>query len=142
MKKLLLLFPLICIQMIYGQNLNFTNLSSMTLRRGAIACSTDSNHIYVSNGFSSTGTYTKEIEKYDLATDTWSVFTNSLVKKRYASSVIVGNNLYLFNGQDSSGNANDKMEIVNLTNGNITLSTPNPLPRYSGGAAEIGRAHV
>jgi len=135
MKKLFTILAIaICINA-NAQIINFQNLASMNIKRGAIASAADSNYIYVSNGFSPTSAYTKEIERYDVANNTWSVYATSLVSKRFASSVIVGNNMYLFNGYDSGGVYNNKMEVMNLNTGNITFSTNNPLPTYYSGVA-------
>jgi N-acetylneuraminic acid mutarotase len=118
-----------------GQTLNFQNMANMNIQRGAIAYANDSNYIYVSNGFSTADQYTTQIERYDITGNTWSIFTNSLVSKRFASSAVVGNNLYLFNGYDTLGVYNNKMEVVNLTTGTVTFSTNNPLPTYYSGVA-------
>ena len=136
MKKLLLfiMMNLLAVSFTQAQILNFQNLDSMNLRRGAITCAHKNNYIYVSNGYSSDSAFTKEIERYNIANDSWSVFTNSLVAKRYASSAIVGNSLYIFNGITSNG-INNKMEVVDLTTGVVTYLINNPTPAYSSGVA-------
>src|SRR5262249_23280682 len=90
---------------------------------------------YVSNGFSSTTKYTGLVEKYDVAKNTWSVLTSSLVQKQFSSSVIVDSNLYVFNGLLSDGSLNKKMEVVNIHTGAVIFSTDNPQPAYASGAA-------
>lgn len=138
MKKLLLFLIAITLTVLILKaqvNLTFQNLADMNLMRGAITSSTDYNFIYVANGYSSTSSFTTEIEKYDIASNSWSIFTNSLIAKRFSSSVIVGSNLYLFNGYSTGYVLNNKMEIVNLINGSITYSTDNPFPTHNSGAA-------
>lgn len=116
--------------------LTFQDLANMSKARGAIAYASDNNRIYVSNGLSSTSQYTTEIEKYDIANNAWSVFSHSQVAKRFSTSVIVGNNLYIFGGNTSNGDAyNNKMEVVDLSNGSITFTTDNPVPAHVCGAA-------
>lgn len=115
-------------------NLTFQNLANMHVARAAISTACDSNNIYVSGGFSSATAYLNLMEKYDIATNNWSQFTNLLIPKRYASSVISGNSIYIFNGSVSGG-FNARLEIVDLTTGAITLSTNNPYPVKSSGAA-------
>jgi N-acetylneuraminic acid mutarotase len=121
----------------YAQNnLVFRDLATMNLARGLITCATDGNNIYVSNGFSPDVNYTTEIEKYSIASDSWSIFANSLQGKRFPSSEVIDNNLYLFNGLvDTYPVYNNKMEVVNLSNGTVTYSTDNPMPARSSGSA-------
>ncbi len=148
MKKTFFLYPLALIGLIVifantgtkdGDTLTtltFQDLAKMNQARGGFAYSSDSNNIYVSNGFSRNSPLTTEIEKYSVATDTWTVFAQSLVAKRYSTSAIVGNYLYIFGGGSVNGSAgNEKMEVVNLSNGNVTFTTNNPAPADICGAA-------
>lgn len=116
-------------------NLNFHNLANMPTARGAITSASDDNYFYVSNGFSSKTKFTGLIEKYDVAKDSWSVLTTSLIPKQFPSSAIIGNELYVFNGDLSDGTLNNKMEVVNLSTGEIKFSTDNPQPAHAAGVA-------
>lgn len=115
--------------------LNFTNLADMPTARGAITSAGDTNYFYVSDGFSLKTKYTGIVEKYNIAKNKWSELTSSLIPKQFASSVIAGNNLYVFNGDLSDGTINNKVEVVDLKNGSISYSTDNPLPARSAGVA-------
>ena len=137
MRKIYLVFVVLFLLMPFAeaQKLNFKNLADMELARGAITSAADSNFIYVSNGFSLSNRYTTEIERYDIKKNTWAVFAKSSVAKRFASSIVVGNNLYLFNGEMANGKINDKMEVINLSTGAVSFTTVNPFPTKSSGVA-------
>ena len=137
MKKrnvLLLSFTLLSILVNAQKSQKFKNLTDMGVARAGIATATDGNFIYVSCGFARSSYGTSMVEKYDIQNDSWSVLTNSLGAKRYASSVVVGNNLYVLNGTNRHA-FNNKVEVVNLSNGSITNAAENPLPRRIGGIA-------
>jgi N-acetylneuraminic acid mutarotase len=114
--------------------LKFKDMPDMPTARAGISTTSDKNSIYVTCGFAARSYGTSMIEKYDIKNNIWTVLTNSLAPKRYCSSVIIGNNLYVFNGQDEKA-YNNKVEVVNLNNGSITFTKDNPLPRRIGGAA-------
>jgi len=147
MKKTLYFYPLTLLVLIIilansgikeGSNsttLTFQDLAEMNLARGGFAYSSDNDNIYVSNGFSKESQYTTEIEKYCVATDTWTVFAQSLVPKKYSTSAIVGNYLYIFGGKTDKDASNEKTEVVDLSNGNIKYTTNNPSPADICGAA-------
>jgi hypothetical protein len=119
----------------YCNSLSFSNLSNMTSNRGLIASATDGNNIYVCNGFSFTDSATTQIEKYNIATNTWSAFSNTNLPLRYSSAEVVDDNLYVFNGGQSNTTYNDKMEVINLTTGVVSYSTVNPSPVRSAGSS-------
>ena len=119
----------------YCNSLSFSNLSNMTSNRGLISSATDGNNIYVCNGFSFTDSATTQIEKYNIATNTWSAFSNTNSPLRYSSAEVVGDNLYVFNGGQSNTTYNDKMEVINLTTGVVSYSTVNPSPVRSAGSS-------
>lgn len=115
--------------------LTFQDLAEMNLARGGFAYSSDNDNIYVSNGFSKKSHYTTEIEKYSVAKNTWTVFAQSLVAKKYSTSAIVGNYLYIFGGKTDKDTSNEKTEVVDLSSGKITYTTNNPSPTDICGAA-------
>lgn len=147
MKKTLYFYPLTLLGLIIilansgikeGSNstaLTFQDLAEMNLARGGFAYSSDNDNIYVSNGFSKESQYTTEIEKYSVANNTWTVFAQSLVAKKYSTSAIVGNYLYIFGGKTDKDASNEETEVVDLSNGNIKYTTNNPSPADICGAA-------
>lgn len=147
MKKTLYFYPLTLLGLIIilansgikevsnSTTLTFQDLAEMNLARGGFAYSSDNDNIYVSNGFSKNSQYTTEIEKYSVANNTWTVFAQSLVAKKYSTSAIVGNYLYIFGGKTDKDASNEKTEVVDLSNGNIKYTTDNPSPADICGAA-------
>jgi N-acetylneuraminic acid mutarotase len=111
----------------------FSDLAPMPTARGAITSATDGKYIYVCNGFTLTQQFSGLIEKYDVAKDQWSMLTESTVPKQFPSSAIVDGNLYLFNGDVGNKTLSNKMEVVDLNSGSISLSTNNPQPVHAGG---------
>ncbi len=142
-KKITLLLLFTCISNTFSQNFNFINKADKLIARGgsssALVTGSGGGAIYISNGFSATTPITSDIEKYNSATNTWSLFstTTPSIAKRYGNSQIVpGNFLYLFNGITDMNILNDKIEKINLTTGSLTVSTTlNPNPVYSAGSA-------
>ncbi len=90
---------------------------------------------YVVGGFSATQSFTSEIERYNFATDTWTVFSTNvpLIPKRYANAEILNGKMYVFNGETETG-LNNKMEIIDLATGVVTLGADNPNPAGQGGS--------
>ncbi len=126
---------------IKAQTLNFVNNSDKPIARSASSEALDGDFVYISNGFSATNQFTSEIEKYVVGSDTWTIVSTAVptIPKRYGNSEIISGNLYLFNGETSQGFANNKLEIVNLFSGNLTVnSILNPNPVINGGSAALG----
>lgn len=109
----------------------FTDLRPMPTARGAIAGAADEKAMYICNGFSSINKFTGIVEKYDVATDSWSLVTSSLIPKQFASAVIISNELYVFNGDLENKKFNKKVEVVDLKTGKVRLSKKNPQPAHA-----------
>ncbi len=137
MKKLSLslLFVYFCFANAFSQStLEFGDLAAMPTARGAITSVSDGTCFYVSNGFA-IDKYSGNVEKYDVAANTWSVLTTKLSPKIFASSAIVGDKLYVFNGDLFDQKLNKKMEVVDLKTGEVTFATDNPQPAHAAGVA-------
>jgi hypothetical protein len=119
----------------FCQSMSFSNLSNMPSSRGLISSATDGNNIYVCNGFSPSVGYTNQIEKYNIATNSWLSFSSTTTGLRYGSAEVVGNKLYVFNGIPDATTFNNKMEVIDLTTGVVTFSTANPSPVRSAGSS-------
>lgn len=136
MKILLILFiSILSVTAGLAQSLIFQNLADIPTGRGAISSASDRTHFYVTNGFSAKEKFTGLIEKYDISKNEWSVLTSSLIPKQFPSSVIVGMKLYVFNGDLKDGTLNAKMEVVNISTGEVHFSTDNPSPAHAAGVA-------
>ncbi|MFC7000010.1 Kelch repeat-containing protein [Rufibacter roseus] len=123
-----------------AQNLEFQDLANMGLARGGVSATENGNHIYVSNGFSQNEFETSLVEKYNITTNSWSILTNATIAKKWASSEIVGDYLYIINGDYFNGQRlyNNKVEKINTTTGAITYGANNPHPARSSGSAVLG----
>lgn len=133
MKKNSLLFIYLISNLIYSQtNFIFNDLANLNSKRGLIATSSNSTHLFVSNGFTPTTDASRDIEIFNIYNNKWSILSNSTIEKRYASMECIGNSLYIFNGQNSFS-INQKFEKIDITNGNITFLANNPYPTYSAG---------
>lgn len=137
-KFTLLLSFLLLSAYLYGQvDITLQDLSPMPVGKAAISSATNGTDIYICNGYNSTDLNTTSVEKYNIATDTWSTFTDATLPKRYGCSEIYGDNLYIFDGINSTS-INNKVEIVNLTTGTISYGADNPLPTRSSGSCLLG----
>lgn len=137
-RKITLLVLMVCVNA-FSQNLNFTNKANKLIARGACSSSKDDNYFYVANGYSSTGN-TTDVERYNPTTNTWSLVTTSIptIAKRYGNMEVMFGSMYLYNGATNTGN-NDKLEMINLTDGTVTVSPVlNPYPVSGAGSAIWG----
>ena len=140
MKKLLIALFFVSTAALNAQTLNFSNKADMITPRAGISGAMYGDFEYVSNGFNGPTAFTTQIEKYDFVNNTWSDFPTSIptIGKRYGNAEIVNGLLYLYNGSTANGN-NNKLEIIELGTGNVTVSSEiNPSPVYSAGSSTYG----
>lgn len=137
MKKIALVFSFICsgiITAVSQPTLEFRDQTIMPEARGAFSSVTDGQNIYVVNGFTA-DQFSGKIDTYNPSENSWSVLTSELIPRQYSSAVILGDELYVFNGDVKDGKLNRKTEIVNLKTGVVTMTTDNPHPARAGGVA-------
>ncbi len=117
--------------------LNFIDLSNMNLNRGAISSTTDGSNIYVCGGYTNGLGSTSQVEKYNISSNSWTLFSNTSLPIRFSSAEVVGNKLYIWNGlsNNSAVNFNNKIETIYIPTGTIISSIDNPLPVYAGGSS-------
>lgn len=118
--------------------LSFTDLAPMPTGLGAITSAANDKTIYVCNGFSNTVKFTGLVEKYDITGNSWTTLTSDLIPKQFASSAIINDELYVFNGDLENKKFNNKTEIVDLKTGHVTLSEKNPQPAHAAGVVTWG----
>lgn len=118
-----------------GQNVQFSDIADLPSARRGVGTANDSESIYLANGNGSNWVEQSEVFKYNIAMDSWSTLTNLTLNKAFASAAIVGNNLYIFNGDLINGELNENLEVVDLDTGSITLASVNPQPAKDGGVA-------
>jgi hypothetical protein len=121
--------------LVWGQAIQFVELENMPSARSALTSANDGENIYLVNGFGPEEPVSNEIYKYNLASDSWSVFAVSSIPKRYASSAVVDGHLYVFNGQLADGTINPAVEKISLSDGSSAFLSNNPQPCRSAGAA-------
>lgn len=126
MKKQLLIISFLSSLLCNAQTLSFQNLADMSYARGAIASAIVNDNIYVSNGYTTNGD-SNIIEKYNITNNTWNILNTTLAAKRFASSEMYNNKIYVFNGWGNSG-----LEIIDLTTNTVTNGAVNPF--YTGNA--------
>jgi len=126
LKKQLLIISFLSSLLCNAQTLSFQNLADMSYARGAIASAIVNDNIYVSNGYTTNGD-SNIIEKYNITNNTWNILNTTLAAKRFASSEMYNNKIYVFNGWGNSG-----LEIVDLTTNTVTNGAVNPF--YTGNA--------
>ncbi|MCF6131701.1 T9SS type A sorting domain-containing protein [Flavobacterium wongokense] len=139
-RKITLLLAFASITNIAFSQINFVNKANTLTPRGAAACGKDDDFAYIVNGFTTSGANTSELEKYTFASNSWSTITTSIpiIAKRFGNAEVLAGSMYIYNGSTSSG-LNNKVEIVNLANGAVTVSTAlNPYPTSGGGSAVWG----
>ena len=135
MKKITLGFILVfAVFSVTAQSIQFNDINSLPSNRSGICSATDEYAIYVVNGFGGKHFGNSEVFKYDINTGIWSVFTDSTIPKRYASTAIIEDKLYIFNGDTGKG-INDELEIVNLKDQSITYGQKTPYQTRNGGVA-------
>ncbi|MBL0013529.1 MAG: hypothetical protein IPP30_07130 [Flavobacterium sp.] len=135
MKKTLLLVLFLNVIISSAQTLDFTNKTNMPSARSGSAMAEFGDFAYVVGGFSATEPYTSEIYQYNFATDTWTTFSTNipLIPKRYANAEVLSGKLYVFNGETATG-VNNKLEIIDLITGEVTIGPDNPNPVFQGGS--------
>ena len=125
-----------------AQDVQFSDLFNLPQERSAITSANDGQYIYVANGFGINAPYTKEIYRFHIASNSWTLLTDQSLSKRYASAEIINDKLYLFNGALDNGSLNNKVEVINLNDGSISFSTDNPQPaRVSGVSSWNGKIY-
>ena len=137
MKKITLIISFIFLGFITAVSqplLEFSDHTTMPEARGAISSVSDGSNLYVINGFTA-DQFSGKIDKFNTTDNSWSILTSELIPRQYSSAVILGEELYVFNGDVNDDKLNRKTEIVNLKTGVVTLTTDNPHPAHAGGVA-------
>lgn len=145
MKTLIIAFSLLIIQ-VKSQTLDFINLSNSPLKISATTSSTDGQNIYLSNGWTyqdNDVVFLSSILKYNIASNSWvTVNIDGVQPKRYLSSELIDNKLFLFNGKTAQSTIpdsyNNHMEIIDLDTNILTYGIQNPIPARNSGSATLG----
>ena len=124
-----------------GDNLNleFEGIADMNYARYGAAYATDGNMVYAICGADwdsedESTVYHTHGERYNPGDDSWEMFGENLLQRRYTTAEYVNGSIYVFNGYNGNS-ASDTVEIINTTTGEVTYSATNPYPVWYGGSA-------
>jgi len=140
MKKFFILTSLLFISnFLIAQSITFSDAAPLPEGKSALTSANDGENIYLVNGFANTNSYTEEVYKYDIDENTWSELPVSTIAKRYASAAVVNNKLYIFNGSlDGTVDLNNQVEVIDLADNSLSLSTNHPAPSRASGVSVWG----
>ena len=138
MKKIAILF-LFIISFSFGQDFKFAGIADMKHKRYGAGYATDGNMVYALCGADWDAVDKSTIfhthgERYNPDEDSWEMFGENLLKRRYTTAEFVDGNIYLFNGYNGIS-ASDTVEIINTETGEVSYSATNPYPVWYGGSA-------
>ncbi len=121
----------------------FESLSDMNYARYGAGYATDNEYIYAFGGADSEGVHNHG-ERYDPDTDTWEIFVEDLIPRRYTNAEYMDGYIYLFNGDTyTSSTYTDTIEIINVSNGEVDFVESNPYPvEYGGSAVWEGKIYI
>ncbi len=131
---------------IIAQNsLSFNTRAGMLTGRYGHGSTTDGSYVYAVAGAYAVSPYrTRNIERYDPASDTWSVAASGLIPRRYGSAEFIASQgkVYIFNGGIYSSYT-DTIEVYTPATGSILYLTSNPYPvNYAGSAVRDSTIYV
>ncbi|SVB76359.1 uncharacterized protein METZ01_LOCUS229213, partial [marine metagenome] len=111
-------------------DLEFEDIADMIYERYGAAYTTDGEFVYAICG-ADTANFHTHGERYNPDTDTWEIFAEDLIPRRYTNAEYLNGNIYLFNGNNST----NVVEIINVSTGEVSHSETNPYPVVYGGSA-------
>ena len=112
--------------------LSFEGIADMIYERYGAAYTTDGEFVYAICGAGAdTTTFHTHGERYNPGTDTWEIFAEDLIPRRFTNAEYFNGNIYLFNGNTST----NIVEIINVSTGEVSHSETNPYPVVYGGSA-------
>jgi len=137
-KKIILIIILFCFSpiLVTSQDIQFTDIENLPEARSALTSANNDENIFVVNGFGGNDQYTSDVFQYSVSQGSWSILTSSTIPKRFASSEVIGDFLYVFNGLTENGTLNSRVEKINLNNGMIEYLSDNPQPCKAAGVSK------
>ena len=116
--------------------LEFESIPDMNYARYGAAYTTDGEYVYAICGGGSESALNHG-ERYEPDSDSWEIFVEDLIPRRYTNAEYVDGYIYLFNGDTYTGSTyTDTVEIINVLTGEVTYSESHPYPVEYGGSAE------
>ena len=116
-----------------GNNLSleFEGIAGMNHERYGAAYTTDGEFVYAISGADTSSDWPNNGERYNPDTDTWGIFVEGLIPRRYTNAEYVNGNIYLFNGYPDT----TLIEVINVSTGDVSENESNPYPVAYGGSA-------
>jgi len=117
----------------------FTSLAGMNQARYGHGYATNGEYIYsICGGISEAPWKSTSLERYDVASNTWTEIISGLIPRRFCTAEYVPSQdkIYVFNGDTyTSSTYTDTVEIINILSNELSYSATNPYPvEYSGSA--------
>ena len=124
-------------------SIEFDNISDMNYERYGMGYTTDGEYVYAISGDGSGPKHTHG-ERYDPDTDSWEIFVDGLIPRRYTNAEYVNGKIYLLNGDTYTSNTyTDTVEIIDVADGAISYSAMNPYPvEYAGSAVWNDKIYI
>ena len=119
--------------------ITFKDLKGIKNGLSAAGSCSNNKYIYLTGGFNKFNFYNNEIHRYNIEEDDWEKIGKSKIEHNWGNCEIIDNSLYIFNGATSSGLANEKMEVIDLSTMKATEYVKNPTPASAAGSAVFDR---
>jgi hypothetical protein len=111
-------------------SLEFEGIADMNYARYGAGYATDGEFVYAISG-ADVNDWPNNGERYNPDTDTWEIFVEGLIPRRYTNAEYVNGNIYLINGYPDT----TLIEVINVSTGDVSESQSNPYPVAYGGSA-------
>ncbi len=132
----------------YYYDITFNSLEDMITARAGFAYANDGDYLYAISGanYDLPNNRINNIEKYNPATNCWSVFADGLIPRIWGRAEYIQstNNIYIFGGlTGNSSTHTDTMEVVDVNTGNLTyLTADHILSSQSGSAVWSNKIYI
>lgn len=140
-KSILSLIILSTVLLTAQEKVIFRAAAEMEEERYGFGSATDGNFLYaICGGTGFYPYYSAEVERYDPATDKWSVLAKTSTLRRYLNAEYVPsqNKIYIMNGEyftSSFSSISKRIEVLDLKTNSVSLCAENPNPVKNAGSA-------
>ncbi len=123
--------------------IEFESISDMNYERYGMGYTTDGEYVYAICGSDNDTRHTHG-ERYDPDTDSWEIFVDGLIPRRYTNAEYVNGKIFLLNGDTYTSNTyTDTVEIIDVADGAVSYSATNPYPvEYAGSAVWNDKIYI
>ncbi|SVC64220.1 uncharacterized protein METZ01_LOCUS317074, partial [marine metagenome] len=125
--------------------IEFESVADMNYERYGMGYTTDGEYVYAISG-GGIETRHSHGERYDPDTDSWEIFVEGLIPRRYTNAEYVNGKIFLLNGDTYTSNTyTDTVEIIDVVAGQepVSYSATNPYPvEYAGSAVWNDKIYI